>query len=169
MVAHTGRLLAVLESFTDGATEAQDLLQETWIVAWHNAHRRRPGASSGSWLYSVALNVARTHVRNQSRRRELMTSWRRDATKSTGGPSPSLERGQLQRRLWRCVAELPPLQQEVLLKRIVDGMSTKETAHVVQKAEGTVKTSLHRAIRSLRQELGEAWTTALKTPDGGDV
>jgi RNA polymerase sigma-70 factor (ECF subfamily) len=51
------------------------------------------------------------------------------------------------------VAELPPLQQRVVTLRIIEGLSTAETAAVLDRAEGTVKASLWRALQRLRSEL----------------
>lgn len=157
MREHSGRLLSLVQSFADGPVEAEDLLQETWEIAWINAHKRREGSPLGAWLCQVALNVGRQHARRRRRRRNLMGLRGPVEEPTTGGPAPSLERGQLNQHVWRAVAELPRLQQQVVLRRIVHDMSTKETADDIQRSEGTVKASLHRALKTLRRELGDTW------------
>lgn len=164
---YSGRLLSLMESFADGHTEAEDLLQETWIVAWNNADRRHDDGSVGSWLYQIALNVGRQHARKRSRRKKLFNFWGMKEEPVTGSASPSLERAQLHRRLWRAIARLPAVQQEVLLRRLVDGMSTRDTARDINKTEGTVKVYLHRATQTLKEELGDLWAEALKNPHEG--
>jgi RNA polymerase sigma-70 factor (ECF subfamily) len=50
---------------------------------------------------------------------------------------------------------LPERQREVLLLRLIEGMSTAETARLLQCAEGTVKATLHHATRRLQELLRE--------------
>lgn len=70
-------------------------------------------------------------------------------------PPPSLEGEQSKLRIWQAIAELPELQREVLLLRVVDERSTAEVAQILDRAEGTVKASLHRALTRLRNTVGE--------------
>ena len=62
----------------------------------------------------------------------------------------------MRRATWRRVASLPKLQREVLVLRIVEGLSTTEAAERLGRAEGTVKASLSRGLSSLRTELSDA-------------
>ena len=68
---------------------------------------------------------------------------------------PDVNRELRRLRLWRAVAELPELQKQVVLRRIVEDMSTKDAARSLNRAEGTIKASLHQAMTRLRREFGE--------------
>ncbi len=57
------------------------------------------------------------------------------------------------RRVRAAVEELPPRQREVVTLRIIEGMSTRETAEIMGCAQGTVKASLSQAIGKLRDRL----------------
>jgi RNA polymerase sigma-70 factor (ECF subfamily) len=155
MLEYTGRLLPVARSFADGVTEAEDILQDVWIKVSETLHERSPDAPLGAWLYRITLNVGLSHRRRRERRRGLRegkTGWwdrELDETKA-----PSIEGEQARSLLWKAVAELPDLQKKVLLMRVVDGMSTSEVADALGRAEGTVKTSLHRSLGKLRKKLG---------------
>lgn len=64
--------------------------------------------------------------------------------------------------------ELPRLQRDVVLARYLDGLSTREAAEALGRAEGTVKAALHAARKTLRSSFGESLRHALqdvKTPD----
>jgi RNA polymerase sigma-70 factor (ECF subfamily) len=113
-----------------------------------------------AWLIVIALNVSRDHQRRVRRRARLRRLWARAAPAAA-------EMGELatlhpHSRLWRAVAELPPLQQRVVTLRIIEGLSTTETAAVLGRAEGTVKASLWRALQRLRGELAH---TGEQLPD----
>jgi len=54
----------------------------------------------------------------------------------------------------RLVATLPPDQAEVLMLRVVGGLSADESAEVMGKRPGTVRVLQHRALRRLARELG---------------
>ena len=148
------RLRPVARAFAAGAEEADDILQEAWIIAAHRSHLRPKGAPIGAWLYTVTLNVGRSLLRRRKRREGLLGAWNviGDRPAYVGGSVDVAE--ELTRlRLWRVVSDLPWLQREVVLLRIVEGMSTKEAAESLNRAEGTVAASLHRAMKRLRKEL----------------
>jgi RNA polymerase sigma-70 factor (ECF subfamily) len=150
----TPQLLGVARAFASGDEEAEDLLQELWIIAHESAHRRPTDAPLGAWLHAILLNIGRTRWRRRRRRERLMSLW---------GPSTSqhdestveddIDGSILRGSLWRDVAALPSLQRQVVLLRIVEDVSTARTAALLSRAEGTVKASLHRALRTLRARL----------------
>ena len=151
---HTPQLFGVVRSFTADDDEAEDLLQEVWMTVAVQAHRRPSGAPLGAWLHTVALNRACSHFRKVRRRRWLLMRWstalppQHDETRA-----PSVREALERARLWRAVGNLPALQRDALLLRIVDGLSTREAAQQLGRAEGTVKASLFRALQNLRCQL----------------
>lgn len=149
----TPQLLGVVRAFTDDDGDAEDLLQQLWIIAADRAHRRDPRMPLGAWLHTVALNLGRTHHRRAARRRWLRLRWAADLPKVTVDPPAS--RDDERAPVWRAVAALPTLQRDVILLRVMEGLSTRETADRLGRAEGTVKASLHRAVATLRTHLSE--------------
>ena len=160
--AHTPQLLSVARAFAAGADEAEDLLQETWLVAHRDFSRRPPGAPVGAWLHVILLNVGRARWRRRRRRERLLAFWGGAARPHDGTNAPDVGDALLRARLWRDVAELPELQRRVLLHRVVDELSTAETAAALGRAEGTVKASLHRALAMLRSR----WRPGEATSEG---
>lgn len=153
---YTPRLLGVARAFAYGPDEAEDILQEVWITAHEKAHMRPAGSPLGAWLYTLTLNEGRSRLRRFHRRARLRELWSldlgpREEHASVPGVGEELARS----RLWREVARLPILQREALLLRVVEGMNTRETAEILDRADGTIKASLHRALKALRRELQE--------------
>lgn len=152
----TPRLWPVVRAFATDADDAEDLLQDVWLTAALHAHERAAAAPLGAWLHLVALNRGRAHQRRVRRRRWLQRLWSADLPPTIETTaSPPLAQHLRTHALWRAVAQLPALQREVLLLRIVSGYSTAESAQVLHRAEGTVKASLHRALVTLRRQLGD--------------
>lgn len=150
---HTPQLLGVARAFAEGAEEAEDLLQELWIIAYQEMDRRPAGAPIRAWLHTILLNIGRARWRRRQRRERLMALWW-NREEPTVGASPDIDESLDRLHLWREIAALPDLQRRVLLLRIVEGMSTASTAAALNRAEGTVKASLHRALRTLRERCG---------------
>lgn len=152
----TAQLFGVVRAFTEDDGDAEDLLQQLWIIAADRAHRRDPRMPLGAWLHRVALNLGRTHHRRGARRRWLRLRWTTELPHLAIDPpaSPVDERAPV----WRAVAALPSLQRDVVLLRVVDGLSTREAADRLGRAEGTVKASLHRALATLRRHLSDRRT-----------
>jgi RNA polymerase sigma-70 factor, ECF subfamily len=149
---YTPRLLRVAEAFAAGPDEAQDLVQETWIIAMNKAHRRPANSPIGAWLHTVTLNLGRSRMRKR-KRQESAWGFGPDWVSTSQHEPQKVEVDELRLRLWRSISNLADLQRRVLLLRFVERMSTAETAAALGKAEGTVKASLHRAIRNLRSDL----------------
>ena len=156
MGEYAPQLLAVAQSFATEAQEAEDLVQETWVIAFRQFNRRPPEGAILSWLHSITLNLGKALARRRKRRAMLRMEWATDLPMPTGEVNaPSISRHLANRRLWNCIAELPELQRQCVLLRVVEGMSTAEAAEAMGRAEGTVKASLHRGLERLRKELEE--------------
>jgi RNA polymerase sigma-70 factor (ECF subfamily) len=146
------RLLAVARAFAGDADEAEDILQETWLIALRRQGTLDDRAQVGGWLYRIVLNVGRSRARKRARRARLLGRWGPTETATADDYSATVD-GRVATVLWREIAELPPLQRTVLLHRVVDELSTNETACAVDRAEGTVKVCLHRALKRLEARL----------------
>ncbi len=120
-----------------------------------------PDEEAGAWLHTIVMNVARSRIRRVKRRLKLMEENDGEVARPARLDGPSLEASLLYKAVTRTISELPSLQRRVLLCRIVDGLSTKETARVVDRSEGTVKSSLSRAVATLKGRFGDQLRTAL--------
>jgi RNA polymerase sigma-70 factor (ECF subfamily) len=69
-------------------------------------------------------------------------------------PEESALLGSLSVRLGRLLEELPDKQREILLLRVVVGLSAEETAEAVGSTPGAVRVSQHRALAKLRTSVG---------------
>ena len=161
------RLFRVARAHTATDADAQDVVQETWQVLLTRWDRLPEERAALGWLIGVTLNIARSRRRNESRREELLEEKGHWVDPPAGARQAPVEARLLVSAVWRAVGDLPELQREAFVARILNGMSTKEVAHAIGRTEGTVKTSLHRALHKLREEFGDSVEAALESIKAG--
>ena len=149
--ANGHRLAAAARTLARDQDEVEDILQDAYLIAIRRAHELDPDADPGPWLYRVVRNVALSKVRKRARRKGLMRLWGPRAEDQVTQQTPGDRDSSDEAAIMRAVMRLPELQRDVVLKRIVEERSTRETAVALGCTEGTVKTSLFRAMRKLRE------------------
>lgn len=146
-----------------GPETAEELFQETWLrVVRHLG--RKPVISFKKWLFTIATNLYRDELRKRRVRRLFLgrTPVDEPAVETTppkpaGIPgTPAGEEGYAVREaLAKAMDKLTPGQREVFVLAHVEGFRLQEVAELLGRPEGTVKSTLHRAVLTLRRELGE--------------
>ena len=120
---YTPRLLPVARAFANTVDDAEDLLQEMWIIAHEQAHRRPSGTPLIAWLHTVLLNIGRSRWKRRRRRERLMSLWAGSSHAQTRTSAIDIDATVARERLWRLVAALPALQRDVVLLRVVEDCS----------------------------------------------
>ncbi len=144
---------------------AEDVVQETFLRAYKARQRFDPGrASFGTWLYQIALNYCRSHLR---RRRFMTLPWLQNSNDemvdwpdSRPGPEAVTMRGEYRHLLWEAVQNLSrPLREVVTLYYYLD-LPAVEIAAMLKCPEGTIYSRLYNARRRLAEALTEKGVTA---------
>lgn len=160
---HSAAIYRLAWAMLQQAQAAEDVVQETFMRAHKARHRFDPSrASFGTWLYQIALNYCRSHLR----RKRLMTiPWLRPTGESPDipdgrpGPEMSALRGEYQRMLWEAVQKLSlPLREVVTLHYYME-IPAVEIAVMLDCPEGTIYSRLHNARRRLAESLVEEGIT----------
>src|SRR3984885_2333766 len=137
-------LLRFFTSQCRDRSEAEDLLQDTWLQIHKARHTHRPGEPVLPWVYAIAR-----HVKVDGHRRsQRIRSW-----EQTMSPLP--EQAESTRTLpgadfEELIAVLPPSQREVVSMLKVSRMSLEEVARATASSVGSVKLKAHRAYERLR-------------------
>lgn len=151
---HGQAVYSYLRFQLDSADAADDLTAEVFLRAVRSAGRFDPNRGAArSWLFRIAQNTLRDHLRRERRRPQVSLSDLRDLR--ADGPSPE------ERLLWReevgrllaALAELPEADRELVSLRYGGGFSTAEVAEVLKVREAVVRTRLWRALGRLRKVL----------------
>lgn len=138
-----------------GADTAHDLVGETFLVALNRRHGYDPRQGVvRSWLYGIATNLLRRHVRDEVRAlRATARAVGRAAAPDAGHDSRVAERLDAQAmagKLAASLAELPEGDRDVLLLTSWAGLDSTEVADALGIPVGTVRSRLHRMRKSLR-------------------
>lgn len=158
MRRHDQRVYRAVRSILRDEAEAEDAMQQTWLLAW-SALRAFSGASAFStWLVRIAINEALGRARRRARGAAAI-SLAGAAEGAMGLPDGSPEEravdAESRRLLERSIDRLPAAYRTVFVLREVEQLSTAETADVLELTEDAVKVRLHRARLALRDALAE--------------
>ena len=153
---HSPRLLAVVRPFAGDLDEAHDLLQETWRRVYE---KRKTFSGVGTllgWLYAVCRSVCMTTAKRKATRAGAALEVGMAHGSPSLDPGASVERAALQSSIYRAVMDLPERERDVVILRMLEGLSTREAAERMGCAEGTVKAALHHAMKRLQSSM-EVW------------
>jgi RNA polymerase sigma-70 factor, ECF subfamily len=143
---------------TGDASRAQDVVQETLLRAWqHPEVTDDCERSARSWLFTVARHVIIDESRSLRYRREVSAPDGSGVPEPTG---PDEVNAALDRMLINeALARLTPDHRAVVQRSYAQGWTTAEIAADLGIADGTVKSRLHYALRTLRRILSEMGVT----------
>lgn len=153
---HGGRLKALTLRFAGGASEADDIVQETFVSFWRTARRWQPGGPPlGAYLTRIAVNRAIDGERRR-RVRRFFGLEEADAI-ADGGPAADdrLADRHALAAVARDIGRLPARQRAAILLAADGERSNGEIAAVMGLSEGAVEQLLVRARRTLRTRLAE--------------
>lgn len=133
---------------------ADDATQETAIRFMRQLPGFRGESQLRTWSLGICLNVAREIRRWSAGRRMSGTDVEAiDSADPAPAPDASAERSEEVRSLRDLLALLPERQREAVVLRFFEDMSVEQTADAMGCAPGTVKATVHQALRALRRKL----------------
>jgi len=159
---YTAWLYRVALGLTRNATDAEDLVQETFAKALAASDRFRPGTNLGGWLYRIMFNTFTDDYRKRRRDpllladladREVDLPWSRDSADARSAEDRVLER-LVQAEIVAAIRALPPGYRLMVYLADVQGLGYRQIAEVTGVSLGTVKSSLHRGRGRIRMQLG---------------
>ncbi len=152
-------LVHYLYRFVYRRETALDLAQETFLKAFQNLHRYDNTRAFSTWLFSIASNLAKDHLRKHSQRSEVAYPEEAPENSDLGfrQPDRQLDATELGRAMEAGIAALPLIYREPLLLRHTAGLSVEQTAQVLGTSTAVVKTRLFRARQKLQELLGKEW------------
>ena len=144
---------ALLRYLTVTGEPAADVAAETWVSVVKGLARFTGNETAWrAWVFTTARRRAVDTGRQRQRRVAHERSWQPWATFETDGSDPAdlvIQRLDTDSAL-ALVAQLSPLQAEVVVLRVVVGLPVPEVARVVGRSSGAVRVAHHRGIVRLR-------------------
>lgn len=155
---HQGRLRAFLVRLTKRYDLADDLAQETFVIAYNKLTQFSGQGSFSGWLFRIAYNAFLDHQRKESRRTEVTDQFSTEF-KILEDKYESISSDQLD--LERAMSQLRSEEIAALSLCFSYGMSHSEAAKTLSMPVGSVKTHINRGKHKLRQLLQTQTKTEL--------
>ena len=149
---HAARLYNLAYRMAGTATDAEDLLQDVFLLAYRKMGSFRGDSSLGTWLYRLAMNHCLDVLRSRQSRMGQQTD-SLDAEDSMEPPAaPAL--GAVSRiDLDRAIGRLPHACRAAFLLHDVEGFGHQEVGAILGISEGTSKSQVHKARLRIRAYL----------------
>jgi RNA polymerase sigma-70 factor, ECF subfamily len=164
LVHRYGARLLRFVAFSIGDQDlAQSIVQDCFLKAYNARDNFRGDCSIQTWLNRIALNMILDHQRTQKFR--FWRSFRKTALDITevastlpsqaSTPEKDLLRLERAAQVAKALESLSFNQRTIFLMHFQEGMSIPEISSAIDMSANTVKTHLHRAIKAVRQRIGE--------------
>ncbi|HEC22207.1 MAG TPA: sigma-70 family RNA polymerase sigma factor [Chloroflexi bacterium] len=172
--AYSDRLFRVAVGVLGDEDEAEGVVQDTFLRLFESLDRFEGRSKLGTWLYRVAYNASLDRLRKRRPTRPIdddpdegelpapaiLVDW-------SHIPESLLDTAEAQAELEAAIAELPESLRSAFVLREIEGLSTRETAEVLEISEGAVKVRLHRARLLLRERLAGYFAERLPPSQSG--
>lgn len=144
---HTPALRRLVRRFVREA-DAEDVAQRALVKALARLSELRDATSFRSWLYTIAQNLAKNHVRDHDRRetREVLES---DLVTNALGTTKLVAR-EAKARVMAEIERLPDKQRRAIELRLFEGLSFKEIGERIDSSEDAAKANYHHGVKRLR-------------------
>ncbi|MFF5769083.1 SigE family RNA polymerase sigma factor [Streptomyces californicus] len=140
-------LYATAYHLTGDRFEAEDLLQSALFSTYRAWHRISDKAAVGGYLRRTMTNL---HI--SAWRRRKLNEYPTEELPETVGDTDAMRGTELRAVLWQALARLPELQRTMLVLRYYEGRTDPEIASILDISVGTVKSSIWRSLRRLRED-----------------
>jgi RNA polymerase sigma-70 factor (ECF subfamily) len=169
--AYSGTIYRLALKLLNNTQDAEDILQETFLKAYRHLGSFDGRSKLSTWLYRIATNEALMLIR---KRKAEEVSINEPMDNAEGEQEPlqivdwcclpeeELMSSEGRAQLDRAIHSLPHSLRVVFLLRDIEGLSTRETADVLNLSETAVKTRLSRARLRLREELSAYYAELLE-------
>ena len=153
-----GPLRGYLFRYTQNEAAASDLAQETFVKVYQNCHRYNHGSRFSTWLFTIATNLCRNHVRWQRRHPaepldEINFSASTAVLRDDNSPADALREQEKVSAVRRAIDSLPHDLRVATLLFEYEDLSHAEIAVVLDCSPKAVETRLYRARQQLRRAL----------------
>jgi RNA polymerase sigma-70 factor (ECF subfamily) len=147
---------------TRNASDAEDLLQETFLRAYRGFHQFQEGTNLKAWLYRILMNTFINSYRKKQREPRTISDdevedWYLYSRMADEGLEPSAETSVIEslpdEDVQKALQSLPEQFRVAVLLADVEGFSYKEIAEITDVPIGTVMSRLHRGRKALEKRL----------------
>ena len=150
------KIMAIAYRMLSDHHQAEDVVQQTMIAAWHSAGEFDPDKSHATtWLTSIARYRSLDLIRKSARQRSAFEEGHQDVLRVLGHDQPIASANPLPsetvNRLEECLSEITRDEAGCIQLAFLDGLTFSEIAVRLEKSIGTVKSCVRRGMQKLRE------------------
>jgi len=135
--------------------DAEDITHQVFLNAWQNIRSyRHRGFPFSSWLYRIARNMVIDFYRTRRSHADIESVPEEFLVHNSGSLEFMDTKIELE-LVAKSIRKLKDDEQNILLLKFVDELSSKEIANIIEKSEGAVRVMQHRALKQLRSIIYE--------------
>ena len=151
--------------FVGDGDDCNDIVQETFVRVYRSKHSYKPVARFSTWVYTIATNLAKTHLRRK-KLRNVVSFWNRgdgeaeilgDIADQHSRTDALVESTVRAERIQKALDTLPAKYREIIVLRDIQELSYEEIAAVTGIRIGTVKSRINRGRAQLQEMLKDIW------------
>jgi len=156
---HSPMVFRLAFRMTGNASDAEDVVQETFLKAHRSLGGFDERARFGTWVYRIAVNAAIDLIRRRGRGTVVRPAGEDDPpvveTLASRDPQPDrvAMSGQIQRDVAAALTQLSERERAAFVLRHLEGMSIERISDVLKIGPNAVKQTVFRAVQKLRREL----------------
>jgi RNA polymerase sigma-70 factor, ECF subfamily len=156
---HSPMVFRLAFRMTGNVSDAEDVVQETFLKAHRSLGGFDQRARFGTWVYRIAVNAAIDLIRRRGRVTVARPSGEDDppVVETLASKDPQPDRvamsGQIQRDVAAALTQLSERERAAFVLRHLEGMPIERIAEVLKIGPNSVKQTVFRAVQKLRREL----------------
>jgi RNA polymerase sigma-70 factor, ECF subfamily len=169
---HSRAVFRLAHRMTGNASDAEDVVQDTFLKAYKQLSRFESRANFGTWLHRIAVNCSIDLIRSRPHREASqdvadLEQFGAAAAADTGGPSPErlMLSAEVQARVTDAMSALSQLERAAFVLRHFEGQSIDEISRALGLKTNATKHSIFRAVKKMRRAL----EPLVAPPDLSDV
>ena len=163
------QLLNFVFRFVGNRTDAEDIVQETFLRVYRNKHMYKEIAKFSTWVYTIAGNLAKTELRRRKRHKIFSVSnfvndeRDFDIPDREHSPEKKVDSRIQENIIQKAIEKLPIKFKEVIVLRDIQGFAYEEISQILSIPLGTVKSRVNRGRLKLQEDLKFLFDNTLKS------
>ncbi len=133
--------------------DADDVLQNVFIKVYRNIDKFKGDSKLYTWLYRIASNEAITFINKRARQQSVTSEELQTTIINNLESDVFFEGNEIQLKLQRAIATLPPKQQQVFQMKYFEDITYDAMSEILETSVGALKSSYHIATKKITEHL----------------
>jgi len=150
---HADALLAFIHRTVRDRHRAEELFQDVFLAVWIGRHSFQRSGTFRPWLFGIAVNKCRAELRRSTRLSVVGLNYADEAASPGPTPESAADAAETAHHVQQAVDRLPDNQRTAVVLRLWSGLAYSEIAQAMGVAEGTVRSHMFHALKTMRNYL----------------